>query len=59
MKEVLERMQKELIDMYRKVNKNANENVEIKRMKVEEPKYEATSIKKSGMLVSKLELSIF
>jgi hypothetical protein len=38
MRETLNKMQIELLDMHRKVNKQANENIELRRLKVEEPK---------------------
>ena len=37
MRETLNKMQIELLDMHRKVNKQANENIELRRLKVEEP----------------------
>jgi hypothetical protein len=47
LKETLNLMQKELMDLYRKVQKQADENREMQRLQIEEPKNEGGQLKKS------------
>ena len=59
LKETLQLMQKELMDLYRKVHRQADEHREMQRLQIEEPKNEGGQLKKSTQQVSKLELAIF
>jgi hypothetical protein len=59
LKENLKLMQKELMDLYRKVHRQADENREMQRLQIEEPKNEGGQLKKSTQQVSKLELALF
>jgi len=47
LKETLQLMQKELMDLYRKVHRQADENREMQRLQIEEPKNDGAQLKKS------------